>query len=68
MRTPEQAAERLETDLLHAIDMERRAGTRVKRAATTLHKWQTTRRRIERRIGEQEVRRIVNRLSLQETK
>lgn len=46
--------------LLHAIEMERRAGTRVRRAATLLHKWQQTRKRIERRIGEEEVQRIVN--------
>jgi|SRR6185295_8419204 len=57
-------AERLEADLLKAIAHERRAGTRVKRAATLLRKWQATRRRIEKRIGEAEVRRIVNRLSM----
>lgn len=52
----------LEKQLTHAIAMEKRAGTRVKRAATVLRKWQNARRRIERRIGEAEVRRIVNRL------
>lgn len=55
--------ETLEKELLHAIVMERKAGTRVKRAATTLHKWQSTRRLIEKRIGTEEVRRIVNRLT-----
>ncbi len=59
--------DRLERDLLHAIAMERKAGTRVRRAATLLRKWQATRRRIERRIGEGEVRRIINRLTMQAT-
>jgi hypothetical protein len=44
--------------------MEKRAGTKVKRAATVLQRWQKTRRSIERRIGSEEVRRIVNRLSV----
>lgn len=55
---------RQETKLLHAIEMERKAGTRVRRAATLLRKWQATRRRIERRIGQAEVRRITNRLTM----
>jgi hypothetical protein len=59
-------AGKLEVQLLHAITMERKATTRVKRAATLLQKWQRARRRIERRIGEAEVRRIVNRLRLTE--
>lgn len=59
--------DRLETDLLHAIDMERKAATRVKRAATLLRKWNNARRRIEKRIGEAEVRRIVNRLTMKGT-
>lgn len=45
---------------MHAIEMERRSATRVKRAATIMQKWQRTRRRIERRIGQTEVDRIVN--------
>ena len=63
MKKPK-TTEQLERELLHAIDMERRAATRVKRAATLLKKWNAARRRIEKRIGEAEVRRIVNRLSL----
>jgi hypothetical protein len=59
-------AEKLEQSLIHSMSMERRAATRVKRAATLLQKWQRTRRRIERRIGEAEVRRIVNRLRMSE--
>lgn len=51
--------DRLARQLLHAIDMERRAGTRVRRAATLLRKWQNARKRIERRIGETEVQRII---------
>ncbi len=54
------AKQTLDAALLHAIGMERRAATRVKRAATVLHKWQARRRRIERRIGEAEVQRILN--------
>lgn len=54
--------ERLERQLLHSMAMERKAASRVKRAATVLHKWQNTRRRIEKRIGESEVRRITTRL------
>lgn len=57
-------AERLEADLVRAIRMEQRAGTRVKRAATILKRWQATRKRIERRMGEQAVRQITNRLIL----
>jgi hypothetical protein len=45
--------------LLHAIDRQRRAQARVTRAATLLHKWTLTRKRIERRIGAAEVDRIV---------
>lgn len=57
-------AEKLERQLLHAIELERRAASRVKRAANLLHKWSNARKRIERRIGEAEVRRIINRLSV----
>lgn len=56
-------AARLETKLRHAIVMEKKAATRVRRAATLLQKWQSTRRRVERRIGDAEVRRIINRLT-----
>lgn len=49
-------SERLTAKLLHSIEMERKAATRVKRAATVLH---STRRRVEKRIGEAEVQRIV---------
>ena len=59
----ERRAARLERDLKHAIDMERKAGTRVRRAATVLQRWQSTRRRIESRIGAVDVQRIVNRLT-----
>ena len=55
---------KLQQSLLHAIAMERKAATRVKRASTLLHKWQAARRRIEKRIGQAEVQRIVNRLSM----
>lgn len=57
-------AEKLEKQLRHACAMEKRAATRVKRAATVLHKWRKARGRIERRIGEAEVRRITNRMAL----
>lgn len=57
-------AAKLERKLLHAIKLEKRAQSRVKRTTTTLHKWASARRRYEKQIGEQEVRRIVNRLSL----
>lgn len=60
---PLTAAEKLEQKLLHVIDMEKRAASRVRRAATLLHKWTRARRRVERAIGDTEVRRIVNRLS-----
>jgi len=50
----------LEEKLRHAIAMEKRATTRVARAATLLKKWQRTRQRITRQIGEAEVQRIVN--------
>lgn len=55
---------RLKSELERAIANERRAGARVKRAATLLRKWQAKRRSIEKRIGQEEVRRIVNRLSM----
>lgn len=58
-----QSADTLERALLHAMTMERKAATRVKRASTLLLKWQRNRRRIERRIGDSEVRRIINRLT-----
>lgn len=51
---------KLERALIHAMEMERRAGTRVRRAATLLQKWQRTRKRLAKRIGEAEVQRIVN--------
>lgn len=60
----ERAAAKLERDLTHAIAMEAKATTRVKRATTLLQKWQQARKRIERRIGEAEVRRITNRLTM----
>lgn len=55
--------EKLAASLVHAIDMERRATSRVARAATLLKKWKRVRTRIERKIGNAEVARIVNRLS-----
>lgn len=57
-------SKRLESKLLHTIAMEKRSATRVKRAATLLHKWSANRRRIEKKIGQAEVQRIINRLSL----
>lgn len=55
---------KLARQLEHAIVMERRAHSRVKRAATLLRKWANTRKRVEKRIGQAEVQRIVTRLSL----
>lgn len=63
MLTPEQKLTRLEDKLLKTIELERRAATRVKRATTLLHKYQQQRRRIEKRIGAEEVRRITARLT-----
>ena len=51
---------RLQQQLLHAIAMHHKAATRVQRATTILRKWQRARNRIEKRIGEAEVQRILN--------
>lgn len=56
--------ERLEKALKHARTMERKAGTRCKRAATLLKKWQRKRQQIERRMAVDHVQRIVNKLAL----
>lgn len=53
-------ADKIARQLQHAIDMQKRAATRAKRAATALHKWTAIRSRIERKIGQSEVDRIVN--------
>lgn len=53
----------IESRLIHAIAMEKKAASRVRRAATLLQKWQRARRRYETRLGDNEVRRIVNRLT-----
>jgi hypothetical protein len=58
-----QKAAKLERELTHARDMERKAATRVKRASTLLIGWQNKRMSIERRIGAQEVQNIINRLT-----
>lgn len=55
---------KLERALVHAIDMEKKALSRVKRAATIAQKWNRTRKRIEKKIGAQHLQTIVNRLSL----
>lgn len=57
--------DQLEGQLRRAIAGERRASTRVQRATTALRKWAAFRRRVESRIGAAEVRRIVNRLSVE---
>lgn len=57
-------AAKLERALVHAIEMEKRSLTRVKRAATIAQKWQRARKRIEKKIGADHLRTIVNRLSL----
>lgn len=56
-------AEKLERELVHARDMERRAATRVKRASTLLVGWMNKRMAIEQRIGAVEVQNIINRLT-----
>ncbi len=53
--------DRLTVKLLHAIDMEKRAATRIKRASTLLDKWTRARRRIEKAIGAENVQRIIDR-------
>lgn len=63
-QTDEQRQAKLATELQHAIAMEAKAATRVKRAASLLHKWSAARRRIERRLGEQAVRHVTNRLTM----
>ncbi len=55
------AEQKLAVALLHSIEMERKAATRVKRASTLLHKWQAKRRRVEKKIGQQEVQAIIAR-------
>lgn len=56
-------ADQLAEQLANAIAGEARAQSRLQRATTTLRKWSDFRRRLERKIGEAEVQRIVNRLS-----
>lgn len=53
---------RLETKLLAVIALEKKAGTRVKRAATLLQRYQKARRRLEAQIGRAEITRITARL------
>ena len=60
---PQTEVEKLEAKLRHVISMEKRASARVRRATTIMHKWQQARRRMEKRIGDAEVRRIINRLT-----
>jgi hypothetical protein len=58
----------LQEKLIHAIGMEKRAQGRVRRAASLMYKWSAARRRVERRIGDEEVQRIINRLSRKDDK
>jgi hypothetical protein len=58
--TDNERNERLKRKLLHAIAMQKRSTSRVKRATTILQKWSAMRRRIERAIGQAEVQRIVD--------
>lgn len=57
-------AAKLERALVHAINMEKRSLTRVKRAATIAQKWNRARKRIEKKIGAAHLQNIINRLSL----